>query len=99
MTFRPIALAALTLAALPAAAETPTIVVDSPNFRPLPIAVADFQGDGAARAAAGDTAAIVRNDLALSGLFEVLDPKGFLADPSEGFAATSIKFARWSDVG
>jgi TolB protein len=99
MTFRPIALAALALAALPAAAETPVIVVDSPNFRPLPIAVADFQGDGDARAAAGDTAAIVRNDLALSGLFEVLDPKGFLADPSEGFAATSIKFARWSDVG
>lgn len=99
MTLRSAALAALALAALPAAAEGPLIVVDSPNFRPLPIAVADFQGEADARAAALDTAAIVRNDLALSGLFEVLDPKGFLADPAEGFAATSIKFARWSDVG
>jgi TolB protein len=41
----------------------------------------------------------VRGDLALSGLFKVLDPKGFLADPAEGISAASIKFPRWGDVG
>jgi TolB protein len=41
----------------------------------------------------------VRGDLTLSGLFKVLDPKGFLADPAEGLTASSIKFPRWIDVG
>jgi TolB protein len=100
MTARPLALAALLLAAVPAAGqERPTIVVGSPEFRPLPIAVVDFTGDADARSAAAEASQAVRADLALSGLFDVLDPKGFLADPSEGYAATSIKFARWADVG
>jgi TolB protein len=77
--------------------ERPTLVIGSPTFQPLPIAVAPFQAEGDARA--GEVADVVRSDLALSGLFEVLDPKGFLADPAEGFAAPSIRFARWADVG
>ena len=52
MTLRRLALAALAAAALPALAqERPSIVVGSPDFRPLPIAVAEFQGEGDARAA------------------------------------------------
>ncbi len=87
------------LAAASAAAAQDRIYVDvgSPNFQPLPIAVAAFQGDGDVRGA--EVSDVVRSDLALSGLFDVLDPRGFLADPSEGFAAPSIKFARWADVG
>jgi TolB protein len=97
---RPLAFAALLAVALPGAAEErPTIVIGSPEFRPLPVAVVDFSSDPDARPAAAEASAVVRADLALSGLFEVLDPKGFLADPSEGYAATSIKFARWADVG
>ncbi len=95
-------LAALALAALPpapAAQERPTIVVGSPDFRPLPIAVPPFQGEGEAGGVAGTVSEVVRSDLALSGLFDVLDPKGFLADPAEGFAAPSIRFSRWADVG
>ena len=50
MTLARTALAALALAALPAAAqERPTIVVGAPDFRPLPIAVTAFQGEGDAR--------------------------------------------------
>ncbi len=90
-----IALAAVSTAA--AAQERTYVDVGSPNFQPLPIAVAAFQGDGDVRA--GDVSDVVRGDLALSGLFDVLDPKGFLADPAEGFAAPSIRFARWADVG
>ncbi len=76
--------------------DRPTIVVGSPDFQPLPFAVARFDGAAPLAREAGD---VVRADLALCGLFDVLDPKGFLADPSEGFAAPSIKFARWADVG
>lgn len=94
-------LAALALAATaPAAAqERPTILVGSPDFQPLPIAVAPFDGEGEARAPAALAAEVVRSDLTLSGLFEVLDPRGFLADLTEGFAAPSIRFSRWADVG
>jgi TolB protein len=87
------------LAGAPAAAqERPTLVIGSPSFQPLPIAVADFAAEGDPRGGR-EVADVVRGDLALSGLFDVLDPKGFLADPGEGLAPSSIRFARWSDVG
>src|SRR5512133_4281435 len=88
------ALALLALATAASAQERTYVDVGSPNFQPLPIAVAPFQGEGAA-----EIADAVRSDLALSGLFDVLDPKGFLADPAEGYAAPSIRFSRWADVG
>jgi TolB protein len=85
-------------AALPAAAQERTYIdVGSPDFQPLPIAVAPFSPDG--DPVAREVCETVRSDLNLSGLFRVLDPKGFLADPSEGLAAASIKFQRWGDVG
>ncbi len=88
-----LALALATVVAFPRAArpqERPTLIIGSPTFQPLPIAVQAFQGDGDVRG--GDVSDVVRSDLALSGLFDVLDPKGFLADPAEGFAAPSIRF-------
>ena len=92
-------LLAACLASPPAAAQDRSaIVIDSPNFRPVPIAVADFLGDGDA-AVAAEVTSVVRGDLALSGFFDVLDPKGFLADAGEGLTAASVKFARWADVG
>ncbi len=98
MTLRPLLVAALAAVASPALAQQrPTITIGSPNFQPLPIAVAPFQGDDAR--VAGEITDVVRADLTLSGLFDVLDPRGFLADPAEGYAAPSIRFARWSDVG
>src|SRR5512133_575086 len=90
-------LVALVAASTAAAQERTYVDVGSPNFQPLPIAVATFQGEGDVRGA--EISDVVRSDLALSGLFDVLDPKGFLADPGEGFAAPSIRFARWADVG
>jgi TolB protein len=100
MTRPSIAIAvALALAASAGRAEDrPTLVIGSPTFQPLPIAIAEFVAEGEPRAAQ-EAAEVVRSDLALSGLFDVLDPKGFLADPGEGFAASSIRFARWADVG
>ncbi|HEY6100159.1 MAG TPA: protein TolB, partial [Anaeromyxobacter sp.] len=95
---RTLAVATALALALPAAAQQrPYIDVGSPTFQPLPIAVADFQGEGDARGR--EVSDVVRSDLALSGVFDVLDPKGFLADPAEGYAAPAIRFARWADVG
>ncbi len=100
MIVRRLALALLAVAAVPALAqERPSIVVGSPDFRPMPIAVAAFQGEGDARAEAAQVSEVVRGDLVLSGLFDVLDPRGFLADPMEGFTAPAIRFSRWADVG
>jgi TolB protein len=94
----PASLAALLALALPAAAQERTYIdVGSPDFQPLPVAVASFSPDG--DPTSKEVCETVRADLNLSGLFKVLDPKGFLADPSEGLAASSIKFARWGDVG
>lgn len=91
-------LLALALGAPAAAADRPTVVVDSPDFRPLPLAVPDFQAEGDPRPAQ-EAVAVLRADLALTGLFELLDPRGFLADATEGLAAPSIKFGRWATVG
>ncbi len=97
----PLTLAAALLAAVSPATgpERPYIDVGSPDFHPLPIAVAAFQADGDARGPADTASQVLRGDLVLSGLFDVLDPKGFLADPGEGLTAPTIKFTRWADVG
>jgi TolB protein len=97
---RPLLLAALLCAAAapPARADRPRVVVDSPDFRPVPLAVPALLSPGDARGA-DETTEVLRADLALSGLFEVLDPRGFLADPGEGLAAPSIQFGRWATVG
>ena len=97
---RTVLFAALLLASPALAAqERPAIVISNADFRPLPIAVQAFLGEGDARAAAAEATSVVRADLALSGLFDVLDPKGYLADPKEGLAVASVAFTRWADVG
>jgi TolB protein len=95
---RRLPLLAALLLPLAAAAARPTVVVDAPDFRPLPLAVPAFLADGEPRAA-DEAVEVARADLARSGLFELLDPRGFLADPGEGLAAPSVKFGRWAGVG
>jgi TolB protein len=90
---------ALLLAPSLAAAQRTYIEVGSPNFQPLPIAVAPFRPEAGAQGDATELNQVLRNDLWVSGLFDVLDPKGFLADPAEGLAAPTIRFSRWADVG
>jgi TolB protein len=75
------------------------IDVGSPDFRPLPVAIAPFQADADARGSAGEVSLTLGDDLVLSGIFEVVDPKSFLADPAEGLTAPTIRFTRWADVG
>jgi TolB protein len=89
---------ALLLAPSLSTAQRQYIEINSPNFRPLPIAIAPFRAEGAT-AESAELYQALRNDLTISGLFEVLDPKGFLAEPGEGLSAPAIQFSRWADVG
>ncbi len=83
------------------AKERPVIPLSGANFRPMPLALvpAGYSGEGASRAAGSEIDAALEQDLAVSGLFELLDKKSFLAGPSEGVAPADIKFSRWQDVG
>jgi TolB protein len=93
------ALLCLPAARAATAADRPPLLISGADFRPLPIAVTAFTGEADADAAAKEATAVVRADLALSGLFDVLDPKGFLADPREGTAVATVSWSRWQDVG
>lgn len=73
------------------------IVVDRAQFKPQPLAVEETQGD---KALAAEFTATVREDLALCGFFELLDPKSFLVDVAQESTATSkIDFSKWKAVG
>ena len=82
-----------------ALAQAPVIQISGANFRPLPLAYPRPLADAAAQANAAAFDEALLFDLTASGLFQVLDRKGFLADPREGLTAASIKFSRWADVG
>jgi TolB protein len=82
-----------------ALAQRQYIDVGSPDFRPLAIADVPFQSGPGAQADAVDVQLTFRDDLSLTGIFDLLDARSFLADASEGTQASTIKFRRWSDVG
>ncbi|MGB5217957.1 MAG: Tol-Pal system beta propeller repeat protein TolB [Smithella sp.] len=74
--------------------------IDSPTFRPIPIAIADF--NNRAPGAAGQTgmggviAEAVRQDLALTGIFNILNQKGFL---ETNVATDKINSSDWTPLG
>ena len=77
------------------------IRIDSPNFRPYPIAIPDVQllGTGTSKEAVQVTQTL-RWALSLAPTFKLLDPRSYLADPrKEGLVAASIKFSDWLNVG
>ncbi len=90
---------ALLLPAAALAQQRQYIDIGSPDFRPLPIAIAPFRTAPEAEAGSAEIAQVLRDDLVLCGLFDVLDPRSFLADRHEGLTAPQIRFASWSDVG
>lgn len=101
---RILALGALALApALAKAQPTRRIIeIESPDFRPYPVAIPDVRGVGseAAEAAAGAITRALRFDFDLAAQFEVSNPKSYLADPEkEGMTAPTIRFEDWLSVG
>ena len=81
---------------LAARAQRPTIDVSGARVQAYPIALAPPLG-----AAEGtDVMDVLAADLDRSGLFRLLDPRSFLADPTkEGSSASTIDFSKWTAVG
>ena len=97
-----LALAVLALVALgrgPAAAERPVLEIGGATFRPYPLAVAPALATGDAVAPAGEIEDALAQDLEVSGLFEVIPRKSFLADPREPAIPAKIAWERWENVG
>jgi TolB protein len=90
--------ALLALAASTAQAAPPKLIIGGANFQPYPLAVAPPLGAGSVSIEIYQT---LGADLAISGLFDpnVLNPKGYLADPTESMDVAGIHFQRWTDVG
>lgn len=89
------------LAAEAAMAQVQLPPIDDPNFRPYPMAVPAFKDlatGGAELAEQG--VEVLRNDLAITGAFRLLDPRSYLADQAkEGITSAAINFADWLNVG
>jgi len=87
----------LALAAASAAhAQRPTIDISGARVQAYPLALAPPSGapEGA------DVLGVLAADFDRSGLFRLLDPKSFLADPGkEGSSASTIDFSKWTAVG
>lgn len=71
------------------------------NYKPYPLAIEPFQPIGGAPQAEIKTLQdTLGSDLQITGLFQVLDPRSFLASPAqEGLAASTIDFSKWTSVG
>ncbi len=84
-----------------AQAVGPKLIIGGANFQPYPLAVAPFQPAPGGAEATSEIYQTLIDDLAISGLFDpnVLNPKGYLADPHEPMAVDGIHFQRWTDVG
>lgn len=95
--------ALLALALLvPAAAladDVPTIEISGATFRPLPVAIAVPHSTGDETAAADEIYEALTLDLELSGIFEVIPRKAFLADPREPMGPAGVVWNRWADIG
>ena len=83
----------------------PMIRIEGAHFRPLQIALPELMaqqtGDmNQAKAIAQQLTPLIRQYLELSGVFSVLNPKSYLADPKkEGLSRASIRMQQWSDIG
>jgi len=77
------ALAAITLAVSSAQAAV-EIDITRGNFKPVPIAISDFDADNPQALKIGtDVAAVIRADLERSGLFKPVDPKAHIQSPAQ----------------
>jgi len=90
------------LAPTVASAQAPRRIIEvtSPEFRAFPIAIPTARAPGDAALPGRQITEQLRWDLETSILFQVLDPKSFLADlEKEGLTAATIRFEDWLNVG
>lgn len=72
------------------------IPIDQPSDQKFPIAITDLKGSGLGK----DIAAVIRNDLKLSGYFDILEPELYRdVSRKEGISVEDIRFSYWSAIG
>lgn len=93
-------LTALLVSSTGVSAQAPIVGdIEGGEFRPFPIAIPDVRtapGSEAQKKAAETIAKVVRNDLALTGAFEVLNPKSFI--DTDGITQSTVRFPDWLNV-
>ncbi len=88
------ALCIVVLSLLPVQAKI-YLDVDNPNLAKIPIAVPDFVSEGSGALSGRELAGIIRNDLSLTGLFQVMDTV-----PSQPWTSNGEPdFQVWSGTG
>ncbi|RMG20911.1 MAG: Tol-Pal system beta propeller repeat protein TolB [Deltaproteobacteria bacterium] len=83
-------------------AERVYIDISGATFRPYPMAIPRVRSEAGVPGGermAGQLTERIRYDLEVTGLFQVLDPRSFLASPKEGITASTIRFSDWANVG
>ena len=85
-----------------AVAQNPPIIgdVEGGEFRPFPIAIPEFRtapGQDLLKAQGSTLSKQLRDDLDLSGVFQILDPKSFI--DTDGVTLSTVKFSDWLNVG
>ena len=94
---RALVLCCTTALPLAARADRPVIDITGARTQAYAIAIAPAVGEPASGKAVLE---VLSGDFARSGLFKVLDPQSFLADPAkEGMTDTTIDFSKWTTVG
>ncbi len=82
------------------AEERTYLDITDPSFRKIPVAVPGFHTDGGGGGLSEELVLVTRKDLEISGIFHVLDPRGFLVDPQKiGLTTSEINFAQWKQGG
>ncbi len=77
------------------------IKITDPNFQPYPLAIPEFKiVDPDTAQLAKEGVETLRFDLAVAGVFKLLDPRSYIADPKqEGLSVATIRFSNWFSVG
>jgi TolB protein len=84
------------LALTSAASAQVSITITGGSEEALPIAVVPFQTTGDGAGPSEDLAAIIRADLARSGVFKALPPSNYVASPGR---ADDVRFSNWRALG
>jgi TolB protein len=86
--------------ALPAQAKV-YIDINAPGLRRIPLAVPSLRQEGGDTGGAhAEIARVLRSNLGMTELFEVLDPRGYLEDPQRApVQPTAAAFADWFAIG
>lgn len=80
---------------LPAEAQARVYIdITKPSSRKLPLAMPEFRPQGGSQSLGGEGNRILRGDLELTGLFDVLDPKTYLSS-----GAGAINPREWRRIG